>query len=170
MRKLSIPLFFALFTLSSLVLQAQDDGVLTATQKYLNAVSNNEVDKITELTYPGIIEMGGGVEYFKESVAQDNKQLADSGLKTIETAVQSEGEPIETEKGFFVLVPYKWVVDFGEATYVSTAHILANTQDGGESWTFVNLQKHTSESLKVFIPELPAGFVVPATTPFEELR
>ncbi len=146
------------------------DDVHTASQKYLDVLFSDDYETLAKMTYPTIVEMGGGLEYFIENAKLDKEQIAESGLTTREAIVQTAGDPIATADGIVMLVPYRWNVNFGPGQFTSTAYILASTKDEGNTWSFVNLQKHSSESIRVFLPQIPEGFVVPAATPFEELR
>lgn len=165
--------FSFLLIFSSIMAYSQaetSDDVHTASQKYLDALFSEDFQALADMTYPSIIEMGGGQEYFIENAKMDKKQIDESGLITKEVVVQTAGDPIATAEGIIMLVPYKWNVNFGPGLFTSTSHILACTNDEGKTWKFVNLQKHSSESLRVFLPHIPETFEVPAATPFEELR
>lgn len=166
----SILLMFAAFVSFGQAEAETADDVHTASQKYLDLLLSDDFATLAEMTYPSIVAMGGGIEYFIENAKADKEQLKDSGLITKEVVVQTAGDPIATKDGIIILVPYKWNVTFGSGLFTSTAYILASTKDDGKTWTFVNLQKHTSESLRIFLPQIPEDFEVPMATPFEELR
>ncbi len=146
------------------------DDVHTASQKYLDILYSDDYAALAEMTYPSIVDMGGGLDYFIENAKMDKEQLDESGLVTKELVVQTAGDPMATAKGIVMLVPYKWNVHFGTGAFTSTAYILASTEDEGKTWKFVNLQKHSAESLRVFLPHVPEEFAIPVATPFEELR
>lgn len=145
------------------------DDVMTGAQKYLDALMGERFEELGALTNRSIVEKGGGEMFFVEDCKREANDLKASGMTTIETNVQQNGEEIVTDDQVFTVVPYKWIVNFGGSKYISTSHILGTSADGKE-WKFVNLSKFDAASLKVFLPGLPKDFDIPVTTPFEPLR
>jgi len=142
------------------------------TQAYLNAFVNKNTDSLTMMTYENIVEMAGGKEFFEKDVNFDFEQTKAQGLEYLSANIMQFNVesiyPVLNE--LHALVPHDIIVKIGNKQYRSTTHILAISNDGGSNWKFVNLSKYTVESLKIYVPNLPDGFVIPESIPFEELR
>lgn len=149
-RKTALSLLFSLISL--IILQAQNDHLSEQLISYAQAMIDNDYDKMIALTPPALIEKSGGQFYKKEEFRND-KEIRDSqNISYLEFNINIDSPALGNLNEVQSIVEIQFVTSFGNSKFRTFVPILAISKDGGQRWTFVNLEKHDEESIQNFIP------------------
>lgn len=113
-----------------------------------------DVDRITlaNMEHPNIVKMGGGSIYYMDELTQEYNMYSASGLAIKDLRINESSKVIRAEDDLQAMVPYVRSLDTGTEIINEENFFLVTSQDGGKNWFFTDMKKHSSESIKVFIP------------------
>lgn len=147
-------LFISLFLCISLSAQKGDNYKILETyvETYTTAVKKGDLTKITALTHPAIIEMGGGQEFMLNELSAEHEMYNSLNLRLLNITTKSTSKIIDAGDELHAVVPY--VIDYqnGEEQYKEENFYLAASLDSGVTWYFVDYKKYDAESIKLFLP------------------
>ncbi len=157
---------------SSVILTAQSnlaDNLKEATNKYLTALVDADVDYILSTVHPNIIEMGGGKDYIRKDIVSDLEMLRNTGVVYKSGNALDPSESYQVGSDTYYIVPHEWTAQLGKSNYKSTQYVLASSLNEGESWSFINLSKYSAKNLATYIPGFDENIEFPLGSPFESI-
>lgn len=139
------------------LMSAQDNSAYTKLDScmaiYVEAIKTSDIDILTKLTHPNVVKMGGGYDYAYSAHLEDKQMYNQMQLRLSTMFTKGESKIIEAGEELHALVPYvKEFVKLDGSSYNEENFYLAASQDQGMSWTFVDMKKYDSESIKFFVP------------------
>lgn len=146
------------------------NSLKTATDAYTKAIVGGNVDAILETVHPNIMEMGGGEDFLRKDVIADLEAFKNSGVDYTTATANDPSESYQVDRETFYLVPVEWTATLGTNTYKSTQHVLASTEDEGDSWSFINISKFSAKNLAVYIKGFDETIEFPAPGPLESIN
>lgn len=121
---------------------------------YRDAVLSEDIDQLIALTHPNIIKLAGGQEFVHNSFLEDTKMYHEMQLRLDKMQTKGESKIIKSGEELHALVPYvKEFITVDGSNYKEENFYLAASVDMGMTWTFVDMKKYDSESIRVFVPE-----------------
>ena len=157
---------------SAFLLSAQAnlaDNLKQATNKYLAALVDSDVDYLLDAVHPNIVEMGGGEEFVRKDVISDLEMFRNSGITYTSGNALDPSESYDVKGETYYLVPHEWTAKLGDSNYKSTQYLLANSTDQGKTWSFINISKYSAKNLAVYIPGFDESIEFPVGSPFESV-
>ena len=148
-------LFLLLITVSVSSLSAQEEhdaSIEDAFSKYRQAYLSVNRTKLVEMSHPNIVEMGGGPAFMIEEITQDYNMYAALGLKLIDLKINRSSKILKVDDSLQAMLPYERTLDKDEDIITEKGFFLIVSQDDGKTWSFTDMRKYDSESIKVFIP------------------
>ncbi len=119
---------------------------------YISAVEDNDIETMLTLTHPDVIAVSGGETYAKQDLLRDADDYNRLKLRLTSIKTKISSKIIESGEELHALVPYQKIYDSEGLRHEEDNFYLAASLDQGESWTFLDLRKHTVESIPVFVP------------------
>lgn len=145
---------FALFFLSySITAQNEFTTVIHEFAEIsIQAVKENDMQKRLALVHPNIIAMGGGLDSYKSILESELEVLKEQNIKILKAEFGAPGKLVKAGPELHCIVPQKLFLEFGGKEAEESTNLLAASLDEGETWKFVDLNHHDTESIKVFFP------------------
>ncbi len=133
------------------------------TRNMLKAVYQADIDTVLGYTHPKIIAMMGGLPKTKAVL-----EVAFEKLKSVNMKLESfefPGPPIflEGEVNRFVIVPTKSLISMNGKRVESLNYQFGIQKKSGATWKYVEGSRINKNSVRVFFPDFPEGFVFPET-------
>lgn len=163
-------LILCFFILSSFQIFGQNANLVKDGNAYVNAIIEKDFGQALNYTHPNIVEMGGGTEFVKGLMEQDREMLEKSNIKYISGSIGEHTDIIKAESELHCIVSQAIILSVGDRKVKSFSNLLAASLDNGETWKFVNLDEHDSESIKVFVPSFNSELVIPPVKPSENIE
>lgn len=132
--------------------EEHDASIEDAFSKYRQAYLSVDRSKLVEMSHPKIVEMGGGPEYMIEEITQDYNMYNALGLKILDLTINKSSKVIKVDDSLQAMLPYERSLDNKEDIITEKGFFLIISEDEGKSWSFTDMRKYDSESIKVFIP------------------
>lgn len=120
---------------------------------YVDAIKSSDIDVLTKMTHPNVVKLGGGYDYAHSALLEDEQMYNQMQLRMTSIFTKGESKIIQAGDEMHALVPYvKEFITLDGDNYKEENFYLAASQDQGMSWTFVDMKKYDSESIKFFVP------------------
>lgn len=141
------------FSITHLV-QAQDDEARldSFSRVYTSALEQEDFDLLISLTHPDVINIAGGLEYAKQDLMRDAQEYNRMQLRLTSVETKISSKIIEAGEELHAIVPYEKLYENEGLKHEESNYYLAASLDGGETWTFLDLRKHDTQSIPLFIP------------------
>lgn len=162
--KTLISTFFALVVSATTYAQHQDIIALEV-KKYNQAFLNKDYDTYVSHMIPSVVKVAGGVELMKGIVIDQAEIYDKSKMSIISIEADSIGLTTKGEKVYHAILRQDVIMKIGENKFNKKAYYLAESDDKGKSWTFLDLEPYDQQSLKVFLPSLPEELNIPTAKP-----
>jgi hypothetical protein len=125
-------------TPSSAALDPSYSAIKAKAEATVDALTRKDYDLVTDYTYPGVIELMGGRE---ETISVFEDELGKIERKGYTIASVQVGEPTKIEiigKQSFSIVPTTLTLRFPRGTATGESFLIAVSEDGSKTWTFVD--------------------------------
>ena len=103
-----------------------------------DATLRGDYETVQKLTYPKLIELGGGPESFRKTVRETVKEIESKGIKIESLSVGEPQDFMEAEQRIYAIVPTKMKLRVPEGLLVGDAFLIGISEDKGANWTFVD--------------------------------
>ncbi len=132
--------------------EEHDASIEDAFSKYRQAYLSVDRAKLVEMSHPNIVEMGGGSAFMVEEFTQDYNMYSALGIKLVDLTINKSSKVLKVEDSLQAMLPYERILDKDEDIISEKGFFLIISQDDGESWSFTDMRKYDTESIKIFIP------------------
>jgi hypothetical protein len=132
-------------------------------EQWAEAYVREDYGKVASLTYPKQVELMGGPEGLAGILSGG---LKGGGVKMLSVRVEEPGDVVAIERQLFAIVPteLKWAEPRG--VVVGNGFLIGVSDDGGETWTFVDGSGgRTEEKVKTLLPAAAGRLKLPELKP-----
>lgn len=159
--RLILLLFIFLFISSNATGQQLKEAILRDAEIYNKAFMDENFEKMVAYTVPSVVKIGGGAELMVD-VEKDKKAMYESqGAQFISILPLAVDRIVEDEGYYQAILTQEVVMSIADSRFKRNAYYLAVSQDVGETWTFVDLEPFTTESIKTYVPYFSDKLEVP---------
>jgi len=124
-------------------------NLMVKAKEISNAFSNKDYLKALELTYPKVVEIGGGRDKMIATMREEIKKMEAEGVALL-SAVPGPPTQILNESGsIYAVVPMTLKMKTQTGTYQADATLIGISPDAGTSWTFIDAAGEDDADLKV---------------------
>ena len=136
------------------IARAQDNVMRldSFSQIYITALEQENFDLLISLTHPDVVKIAGGIEYARQDLARDATEYNRMQLRLTSIETKTSSKIIEAGDELHAIVPYEKHYENNGLKHEERNYYLAASIDGGTTWTFLDLRKHDTESIQLFIP------------------
>ena len=139
---------------------------LTARARELEtALGNKDYAKVIDLTYPKVVEIGGGREKLLAQMTDEMKSWEAGGVELISSTASSPSQFVSDASGIYAVVPVTTKIKAQTGTFQTEGSLIGISTDGGQSWTFVDATGKDQTELKKILPNLDKLNVPPEKPP-----
>jgi hypothetical protein len=137
--------------------QVDKSRVKKQAQEMTDAFVAGNFEKMVDLTYPDLVEILGGkakmVARLKEEVAGWRKE----GFQILSMPVDEPKRVVKSRNYLLTVVPAKMRVKMPEGVFVQPTSYIGASQDGGQTWTFVDGRGSNKQKLKILFAAIPTA-------------
>lgn len=134
-------------------------------QELMDAVAQKDYAKIVDLTYPKVIEVGGGREKLLAATTDEVKSMEAEGVVIISSATSAPTQILHDGGAIFAVVPVTTRVKATSGTFQTEGSLIGISTDGGANWTFVDATGKDQTELKTVLPNLDKLNLPPEKAP-----
>ena len=139
---------------------------LTAkTREITEAFTNKDYQKVLDLTYPRVIESGGGREKMLAVMKDEIAQMKSEGVEMLSTVPGPPTQFVHDGGSIYVLVPLTLKIKAQEGTFQTEGSLIGISADAGANWTFIDAAGADDKDLKVLPPSALAQIKLPPDKP-----
>jgi hypothetical protein len=135
---------------------AASDRAIVFADSFLASYRNNDLDKYTDLSYPGVVSYYGGNKNFREYV-QRVRALNSSSLSNNITIIQLVHDANELQ--CVIQKTTETTID-GRKAHIIT-YIIGQSKDEGQSWKFFDVGSNAPRNLVYIMPDMSERLAVP---------
>ncbi len=130
-----------------------DKGLIKSRAEELSrAFIAGEFLKVAELTYPDVVEMGGGREKMAAYLAKEMGDAKTMGYEILSYALGEVGQVVGVKEYLFAAVPTTMRMKTPQGVWSRKSFLLAVSRDGAKTWTFVDGEGTSKERFQVLCP------------------
>ena len=134
-------------------------------QELMDAVAQKDYAKIVDLTYPKVIEVGGGREKLLAATTAEVKSMEAEGVTIISSTTSPPSQILHDAGAIFAVVPVTTKVKATGGTFQTEGALIGISNDGGRNWTFVDATGKDQTELKEVLPNLDKLNLPPEKAP-----
>jgi hypothetical protein len=139
---------------------------LTARAKELEtALASKDYAKVIDLTYPKVVEVGGGREKLLAAMTNEMKTMEAEGVSLLSSTAGSPSQFVSDASGIYAIVPVTTKIKATGGIFQTEGSLIGISTDGGQSWTFVDATGKDQTELKKILPNLDQLTVPPERPP-----
>ncbi|HJZ80646.1 MAG TPA: hypothetical protein VKD91_09875 [Pyrinomonadaceae bacterium] len=128
---------------------------LTARAKELgDALGRKDYEKVIDLTYPKLIEYGGGRDKLLAAMTKELKSMEAEGVEIISSAPSAPSQFYHDASGIYAVVPMTSKFKAKDGTFQLEGSLIGISTDGGANWTFVDATGKDQTELRKVFPNL----------------
>ena len=127
-----------------------------------DATLRGDYETVQKLTYPKLIEVGGGAERFRNTVKETVKEIESKGIRIESLSVGEPQDFMEADQRIYAIVPTKMKLRVPEGLLVGDAFLIGISEDKGVNWTFVDSTGAANKELrKMLFPTVADKLRIP---------
>jgi hypothetical protein len=145
---------------------AENYPSLTARAKEItDAFTNKDYMKVLEMTYPKIIEAGGGREKMLATMKTEIKQMETEGVDILSTTPGTPTQFVHDAGSIYAVVPITMKIKAKDGTFQTEGSLIGISSDAGANWTFIDAAGADDKDLKVLSQSTLAQLKLPPDKP-----
>src|SRR5262245_33153421 len=119
-----------------------------------DALGRKDYEKVVDLTYPKVIEIGGGRDKLLAAMTSELKSMEAEGVEIISSTPSSPSQFYQDATGIYAVVPMTSKFKAKDGTFQVEGSLIAISTDAGQNWTFVDATGKEQTELKKILPNL----------------
>lgn len=145
---------------------AENYPSLTArTQEICEAFTKKDYLKVLELTYPKVIETGGGREKMLATMKDEITGMETEGVVLLSTTASPPINFVHETGSIYAVVPITVKIKAQDGIYQTEGTLIGISADAGASWTFIDAAGEDEKRLRVLLPNTLEKLKLPAEKP-----
>jgi hypothetical protein len=156
----------AMFTFQRTIHKRDDASILVVVKakadELAKAFLDQDYERVTDSTYPKLVELMGGREAVIAGLKAEVDQLEKGGVTCDEYTILMPTQLIKDGEKEFALVPAEMKMTIPGAKLSTKSYVLGISNDAGNTWTFLNGSKLDNAHLRaIILPDLPRELRLP---------
>ncbi|HYP01229.1 MAG TPA: hypothetical protein VER76_13645 [Pyrinomonadaceae bacterium] len=126
------------------------------------AFMSGDFARLLDLTYPKLIELGGGREKMLAAIEGQLKEMRDEGMKIVSHTIGEPEPSVRAGSQLVAIVPVELGMESSEYIIRQKSFWLAVSEDEGKTWKFLSGGSLSEDVLKLLLPEAAGKITLPA--------
>jgi hypothetical protein len=157
---------FVVLALATATAKAADDAKLKQLvkekgQETSNALVKGDYAKVVDLTFPRVVQLGGGREKMIALLKKGVQDMKSRGITFRSAKVETPNQIAKAGRSLIAIVPFTLEMRIPQGKATQKSFLLGISDDDGKSWTFIDGSKLTQENVKMFVPDFPKTVKLP---------
>jgi hypothetical protein len=140
-------------------------NLTTRARELETALASKDYAKVIDLTYPKVVELGGGREKLLAAMTNEMKTMETEGVSLLSSTAGSPSQFVSDAGGIYALVPVTTTIKATDGVFRTEGSLIGISTDGGQNWTFVDATGKDQTELKKILPNLEKLTVPPERPP-----
>src|SRR2546423_11734141 len=136
-------------TASSSVTPENYPSLAARTKEITDAFTNKDYQKVLDLTFPKVIEAGGGRDKMMVTMQKEIKGMETEGVVMLSTTAASPTNFVHDAGSIYAVVPISMKMKAQNGVYQTEGTLIAISSDGGINWTFIDAAGEDDKDLTV---------------------
>ena len=129
--------------------------MLTTRAKELEeALGRKDYAKVIDLTYPPLVEFGGGREKLLAGMTREMKTMEVEGVELLSSTSAAPSQFFHDASGIYAVVPVVSRFKAKDGIFQTEGSLIGISNDGGANWTFVDATGKDQTELRKVFPNL----------------
>jgi hypothetical protein len=131
----------------------------------MQALCSGDFTIYTSWLYATMAQKAGGVKKLREFVAARLQEMKSQGFTISGYTVRNPTDMQVANGKYYAIVPYKLTVSGPGGKRAQEMFLVGISEDGGRSWTFVDVGSMRNRNIPNFVPDLPDSLRLPPVGP-----
>ena len=140
-------------------------SLTTGTKEITDAFTNKNYQKVLELTYPKVIETGGGREKMMATMQKEINAMESEGVAMLSTTPGSPTNFVHDAGSTYAVIPITLKMKAQDGVFQAEGTLIGISSDGGATWTFIDAAGKDDPDLKVLSPNVLDKLKLPPDKP-----
>jgi hypothetical protein len=166
LKRALLPLFILLLHTPALL--AQPELIKATAEESHRAFLHGDYGRMADLTYPRVVARIGGREAFIKAMRKSIDEIEADGFSLDTMIVRLPTRILTTKRRMYAVVPYDLILLTPDGRLLQESIMLGVSEDGGRSWTFVDVNTQSEKMLQGVFPDekgLNKRLALPARKP-----
>jgi hypothetical protein len=129
------------------------------------ALGSKDYAKVIDLTYPKVVEVGGGRDKLLGEMTKEMQSLEAQGVVLLSSTAAVPSQYVTDANGIYAVVPVTTRIKAQEGVFQTEGSLIGISTDGGQNWTFVDATGKDQTELKKVLPNFDRLNVPPEKPP-----
>jgi hypothetical protein len=121
--------------------------------------------RVIDLTYPKLVELGGGREKLLAAMTKEMKAMEVEGVEIISSTSSAPSQFVHDATGIYAVLPVTSKLKAKDGIFQTEGSLIGISHDGGQNWTFVDAAGKDQTELKKILPNLDKLNLPPEKAP-----
>jgi hypothetical protein len=128
------------------------------------ALATKDYAKVIDLTYPKVVEVGGGREKLLARMTNEMQTMEAEGVVLLSSTASAPSQYVSDANGIYAVVPVTTKIKATDGIFQTEGSLIGISTDGGQNWTFFDATGKDQTELKKILPNL-SQLNIPAEKP-----
>jgi hypothetical protein len=139
---------------------------LTVRAKELEAaLASKDYAKVVDLTYPKVVEVGGGRDKLLAEMTREMQSMNAEGVELLSSNCGAPSQFVSDATGIYAVVPVTTRIKAQGGIFQTEGSLVGISTDGGQNWTFVDATGKDQTELRKVLPNLDQLSLPPEKPP-----
>jgi|SRR5215831_2996778 len=116
------------------------------------ALASKDYAKVIDLTYPKVVEVGGGREKLLAEMTREMQSMNAQHVELLSATCAAPSQFVSDATGIYAVVPVTTRIKAEEGVFQTEGALVGISTDGGQNWTFVDATGKDQTELKKVLP------------------
>ena len=145
---------------------AENYPSLTAkTKEICDAFTGKDYLKVLDLTYPKVIETGGGRERMMATMKEEIKGMETDGVFFLSTTPGPPTQFVHDAGSIYAVIPITVKVKAQDGIFQTESTLIGISADAGANWTFIDAAGEDEKRLRMLLPNTLEKLKLPPDKP-----
>jgi hypothetical protein len=130
-------------------------------ENMVRSLLEKNYEKFANYIYPGIIKIGGGKDKLIAATKKSYEDMAKDGFSIADVTLGEFSTILKSGTTLQAVIEEKLKIKFKQGHMVSKSYLIAVSEDGGKTWTFIDTSNKTLEQVRQLFPLVSTKLVIP---------
>jgi hypothetical protein len=147
------------------VITSSYPNLMVQAKQLETALGSKDYAKVIDLTYPKVVEVGGGRDKLLGEMTKEMQSLEAQGVMLLSSTAAVPSQYVTDANGIYAVVPVTTRIKAQEGVFQTEGSLIGISTDGGQNWTFVDATGKDQTELKKVLPNFDKLNVPPEKPP-----
>ncbi len=135
----------------------------------MKATTLGDFSVLAKYTHPLVVQSMGGADKMAAYLTKEFRNMQAQGIKFDEAQIGTPSKFVYTGGEYFCVIPQKVIMVNGSRRIASASSLLGVSNNGGNTWRFVDAGGMTDEQVKQYFPKIYGKLTIPKRSEAKEV-